>query len=182
MLYLLYVNDIFGLEKRQIFMSTPAKRKIMRDMKKMLEEPLDNIYASPSKEDIMDWHAIMIGPEDTPFEDGVFELKIKFPNTYPLHPPEVSFITKIFHPNVYENGELCLDILKNKWNPTYGIGQVLLCIQSLLNDPNTDSPANANASDLYLNNPLQYQLKVQSYVENTWKTPLSTTQTTSKTF
>ncbi|KAI5191192.1 ubiquitin-conjugating enzyme E2 A [Nematocida minor] len=155
-------------------MSTPTKRKIMRDMKKLLEDPLDNILAVPSKEDIMDWRAIIFGPEDTPFEEGVFELKIQFTESYPQHPPEVSFITEIFHPNVYPNGELCLDILKNRWNSAYGIGQVLLCIQSLLNDPNTDSPANSEASELYLNNKLKYNNRVRDTVEKSWIQKIST--------
>lgn len=150
------------------FMSTQTKRKIMRDMKRLLEEPLENILAMPSKEDIMDWRAIIYGPEDTPFENGIFELKIRFTQTYPHHPPEVAFVTKVFHPNIYTNGELCLDILKNKWNPTYGIGEVLLCIQSLLNDPNTDSPANAEASNLFLHHKLQYYKRVQDSVEESW--------------
>ncbi|EHY64384.1 ubiquitin-conjugating enzyme E2 A [Nematocida ausubeli] len=155
-------------------MSTPTRRKIMRDMKKLLEEPLENIMAVPSKENIMDWRAIIFGPEDTPFEDGVFELKMTFTESYPQHPPEISFISEIFHPNIYPNGELCLDILKNKWNSAYGIGQVLLCIQSLLNDPNTNSPANSVASDLYLNDTLSYIKKVRAAVEKTWVERLST--------
>ncbi|KAI5161934.1 ubiquitin-conjugating enzyme E2 A [Nematocida ausubeli] len=155
-------------------MSTPTRRKIMRDMKKLLEEPLENIIAVPSKENIMDWRAIIFGPEDTPFEDGVFELKMTFTESYPQHPPEISFISEIFHPNIYPNGELCLDILKNKWNSAYGIGQVLLCIQSLLNDPNTNSPANSVASDLYLNDTLSYIKKVRAAVEKTWVERLST--------
>ncbi|OAG30457.1 ubiquitin-conjugating enzyme E2 A [Nematocida displodere] len=149
-------------------MSTPCKRKIMRDMKKLLEEPLDGILATPSKKDIKDWRAVIFGPEDTPFEDGVFELKISFTETYPQHPPEISFLTKIFHPNVYANGDLCLDILKNRWNPAYDVGQVLLCIQSLLNDPNTDSPANSEASELYQRNRPMYIDRVRETVEKSW--------------
>ncbi|KAI5165670.1 ubiquitin-conjugating enzyme E2 A [Nematocida sp. ERTm5] len=155
-------------------MSTPTRRKLMRDMKKLLEEPLENILAVPSKEDIMDWRAVIFGPEDTPFEDGVFELKLTFTESYPQHPPEISFISDMFHPNIYPNGELCLDILKNRWNSAYGIGQALLCIQSLLNDPNTNSPANSVASDLYLNNYVEYTRRVRNSVEKTWAAKLST--------
>ncbi|KAI5191581.1 ubiquitin-conjugating enzyme E2 A [Nematocida sp. AWRm77] len=156
-------------------MSTPTKRKIMQDMKKLAEEPLENIMAVPSKEDIMNWRAIIFGPEDTPFEGGVFELKITFTDTYPKHPPNVSFLTSIFHPNVYVNGDLCLDILQSKWNPTYGVGLVLLCIQSLLNDPNTSSPANPEASNLFLNNKPEYIRRVKASVEKSWIHKLSTT-------
>lgn len=154
-------------------MSTPTKRQIMKDMKRLINEPLDGILAVPSKKDIMDWRAIIFGPEDTPYEDGIFELKMSFTKMYPQHPPEISFISEMFHPNIYANGELCLDILKNKWNPTYGIGLVLLCIQSLLNDPNTQSPANAKAAEIYLSNRAEYNKKVQETVEKSWITPLS---------
>ncbi|KAI5187796.1 ubiquitin-conjugating enzyme E2 A [Nematocida homosporus] len=153
-------------------MSTPSKRQIMRDMKRLIDEPLDMIMAAPSKTDIMDWRAIIFGPQDTPFEDGVFELKIRFTEQYPQHPPEVIFISEMFHPNIYKNGELCLDILKNKWNPTYGVGLVLLCIQSLLNDPNTESPANSEASELYLKNRPEYINRVMATVEKSWRQPV----------
>lgn len=45
----------------------------------------------------------------------------------------------MFHPNVYANGELCLDILQNRWSPTYDVAAILTSIQSLFNDPNPNS-------------------------------------------
>ena len=59
-----------------------------------------------------------------------------FNENYPNSPPTVKFISKIFHPNVYANGELCLDILQNRWSPTYDVVAILTSVQSLLNDPN----------------------------------------------
>lgn len=73
---------------------------------------------------------------DTPFEDGTFRLLMTFNENYPNSPPTVKFISKIFHPNVYANGELCLDILQNRWSPTYDVVAILTSVQSLLNDPN----------------------------------------------
>jgi ubiquitin-protein ligase len=73
---------------------------------------------------------------DTPFEDGTFRLLLSFNENYPNSPPTVKFISKIFHPNVYANGELCLDILQNRWSPTYDVVAILTSVQSLLNDPN----------------------------------------------
>ncbi len=73
---------------------------------------------------------------DTPFEDGTFRLLLHFEEAYPNKPPQVKFVSKMFHPNVYANGELCLDILQNRWSPTYDVVAILTSVQSLLNDPN----------------------------------------------
>lgn len=73
---------------------------------------------------------------ETPFEDGSFRLTLTFTDAYPNKPPTVRFISKMFHPNIYANGELCLDILQNRWSPTYDVAAILTSVQSLLNDPN----------------------------------------------
>ncbi|KAH8858828.1 Ubiquitin-conjugating enzyme E2-17 kDa isoform 1 [Schistosoma japonicum] len=81
-----------------------------------------------------------MGPVDSPYEGGVFFLKIAFPTDYPFKPPKVSFITKIYHPNINSNGSICLDILRGQWSPALTISKVLLSICSLLTDPNADDP------------------------------------------
>ena len=91
-------------------------------------------------------------PADTPFEDGTFKLILTFDESYPTKPPTVKFLSRMFHPNVYANGELCLDILQNRWSPTYDVAAILTSIQSLLHDPNPNSPANAEAAQLYREN------------------------------
>jgi ubiquitin-conjugating enzyme E2 A len=74
-------------------------------------------------------NAVIIGPADTPFEDGTFRLVMQFEEQYPNKPPTVKFISAMFHPNVYASGELCLDILQNRWSPTYDVAAVLTSIQ-----------------------------------------------------
>ncbi|KAG8882323.1 Ubiquitin-conjugating enzyme E2 2 [Tulasnella sp. 332] len=105
---------------------------------------------------------------DTPFEDGTFKLCLTFDETYPNKPPTVKFISKMFHPNVYANGELCLDILQNRWSPTYDVAAILTSIQSLLPDPNPNSPANAEAAQLYRENMKEYIRRVKATVEESW--------------
>jgi len=71
-------------------------------------------------------------PTDTPFEDGTFKLTLTFQEDYPNKPPAVRFVSKMFHPNVYADGQLCLDILQNRWSPTYDVAAILTSIQVCL--------------------------------------------------
>lgn len=114
-------------------------------------------------------NAVIIGPGDTPFEDGTFRLSLNFSPDYPNKPPQVRFISAMFHPNVYATGELCLDILQNRWSPTYDVAAILTSIQSLLNDPNTGSPANVEAANLFKENRKEYEKKVRETVEKSWE-------------
>ena len=108
---------------------------------------------------------------DTPFEDGTFKLMLTFDESYPNKPPTVKFLSRMFHPNVYANGELCLDILQNRWSPTYDVAAILTSIQSLLHDPNPNSPANAEAAQLYRENMKEYVRRVKLTVEESWLDP-----------
>ncbi|KAI1265641.1 ubiquitin-conjugating enzyme E2 2 [Xylariaceae sp. FL1019] len=150
-------------------MSTAARRRLMRDFKRMQTDPPAGVSASPVPDNVMTWNAVIIGPAETPFEDGTFRLVMHFEEQYPNKPPAVKFISQMFHPNVYATGELCLDILQNRWSPTYDVAAVLTSIQSLLNDPNTGSPANVEASNLYKDNRREYTKRVRETVEKSWE-------------
>jgi ubiquitin-conjugating enzyme E2 A len=90
---------------------------------------------------------------------------MKFSEEYPSHPPEVSFKTPIFHPNVYKNGDICLDILKSNWSPVFDVSNILVSIQSLLNDPNPKSPANGEAAKLFEEDRAEYYRRVRQIIE-----------------
>ncbi len=117
---------------------------------------------------IMAWQAVIFGPDDTPWEGGTFRLLLEFTEEYPNKPPLVKFITKMFHPNIYSDGKICLDILQNQWSPIYDIAAVLTSIQSLLSDPNPASPANGEASNLFERDRREYTRRVREIVENSW--------------
>jgi ubiquitin-protein ligase len=70
---------------------------------------------------------------------------------YPTDPPLVKFITKIYHPNVYTSGSICVDIFTNagKWSPQVSIENMVSCIVLLLDEPNVNSPANGKSAVLY---------------------------------
>ena len=142
-------------------------QKEISDMKKSnINDISENISAGPiSENNLFKWEATLIGAVDTPYEGGIFKLSINFPNNYPFVPPIIKFMTKIFHPNIHENGDICLDILKYHWSPAYSILQVLLSLLSLLSDPNPDDPLNPEASNLYKTNKLLYNQRVREYID-----------------
>jgi ubiquitin-conjugating enzyme E2 D/E len=126
-----------------------ALRRLQTELKEIIQDPPSNCSAGLAKEDIYNWHATIIGPEGTPYQGGLFNLNIFFPNDYPFKPPKVTFITKIYHPNINSNGNICLDILKDQWSPALTASKVLLSISSLLSEPNPDDPLVPDVANIY---------------------------------
>jgi ubiquitin-protein ligase len=88
------------------------------------------------------WHANIRGPEKTLYEGGVFHLELKFPQSYPSHPPSIRIFNNIPHPNVF-GGYICLDILQQNgveegcgWTSAYSVQSVLTQLQSFLFEEN----------------------------------------------
>jgi ubiquitin-conjugating enzyme E2 E len=126
-------------------------KRIQKELVEMTVDPPANCAAEP-EESLFNWKASIAGPKQTPYQNGIFNLSIKFPEEYPFKPPIVKFKTKLYHCNVGNEGEICLDILTKSWSPALKISQVLLSICSLLSDPNPYDPLNAAVAELYLNN------------------------------
>ncbi|KAK1901841.1 Ubiquitin-conjugating enzyme E2 C [Dissostichus eleginoides] len=80
-----------------------------------------------------------------------YRLSLEFPAGYPYQAPRVKFLTSCFHPNVDPQGFICLDILKDKWSALYDVRCILLSLQSLLGEPNNESPLNTTAAELWEN-------------------------------
>ena len=104
-----------------------------------------------------------MGPEESPYNGGVFFLDIHFPADYPFKPPKVSFTTRIYHCNINSNGGICLDILKDQWSPALTISKVLLSVCSLLTDPNPDDPLVPEIAQLLKNNVTQHNATAREW-------------------
>ena len=126
-----------------------TSRRIESELKEMQENPIVNCSAGPVGDDLYDWIATIIGPAGSPYENGVFKLRISFPADYPFKPPKVVFITKIYHCNINSSGGICLDILKDQWSPALTVSKVLLSICSLMNDPNPDDPLVSEIANVF---------------------------------
>lgn len=122
-------------------------RKQLKDME--LNAPY-NVSISPSSDnDLFHCQGIMLGPIDSPYENGIFHLKVDFPEDYPFKPMKVRFLTKIFNPNVFPDGLMCIDILQDQWSPSMTIRTILVSIISLLFDPDPNDSASAEIAHCY---------------------------------
>ncbi|KAI9325859.1 ubiquitin-conjugating enzyme/RWD-like protein [Zopfochytrium polystomum] len=102
-----------------------------------------------SDDDLFHWTAVLVGAAGTAYEDGQFKLDIRIPESYPLQPPTIKFVTKVCHPNVHwETGEICLDLLKTEWSPAWTLKSACLAIGVLLTAPEPSSPLNCDAANL----------------------------------
>lgn len=150
-----------------------AKKKLhkyYRSLKKEINEgAIDGIIAAPDAQNVLHWNAVIFGPKGTQWEDGVFELEMEFTDEFPQYPPTVKFITPVYHPNVYKNGNICLDILQKKWSSAYDIAAILNSIRSLFDDPNPQSPANGEAARDFQSNRITYDRKVAECVRESIK-------------
>ncbi|KAK2835579.1 hypothetical protein Q5P01_016063 [Channa striata] len=140
-----------------------SQKALMLEMKSLQDEPVEGFKITLVDEsDMYNWEVAIFGPPNTHYEGGYFKARIKFPVDYPYSPPAFRFLTKMWHPNIYENGDVCISILhppvddpqsgelpSERWNPTQNVRTILLSVISLLNEPNTFSPANVDASVMY---------------------------------
>ena len=134
-----------------------ATKALQQELKSLQKEPLEGFTLQLVNDNLFEWEVGIFGPPDTLYQGGYFKSSIKFPQDYPYNPPTVRFIHKMWHPNIYENGEVCISILhppvddsKNtelpseKWNPAQNVRTIMMSIISLLNEP-----ANVDASVIY---------------------------------
>jgi ubiquitin-conjugating enzyme E2 I len=111
----------------------------------------------------MKWVCGIPGKDGTLWEGGTFPLTIEFSDDYPSKPPKCKFPAGFFHPNIYPSGTVCLSIIDEDkgWKPTITVKQILLGVQDLLDNPNPNDPAQADAFHLFLQSKPEYERRVK---------------------
>jgi peroxin-4 len=134
--------------------SLAASKRIRKELQVLRKSPDDSdIVLEVDPDNLLKWKGWIKGPVDTPYERGVFELDIRCGIDYPLAPPTIKFVTKVFHPNVhFRSGDICLDILKKEWSPAWGIQASCRAVLALLSDPDAESPLNCDAGNMVRGN------------------------------
>ena len=88
-----------------------AAKVLLKELKNLTETPLEGFQILNAEEcNVYEWDIAIFGPPNTQFAGGYFKAKIKFPGDYPFNPPSFRFQSKVFHPNIYENGEVCIKL------------------------------------------------------------------------
>ena len=137
-----------------------------KETQRLIADPVAGISATPYADNLRYFAVAIEGPADSPYEKGVFQLELFLPADYPMAPPKVRFLTKIYHPNVDKLGRICLDILKDKWSPALQIRTVLLSIQALLSAPNPDDPLDNNVAELWKTNEAEALRRAKDFTES----------------
>ncbi|KAK1795683.1 hypothetical protein P4O66_001174 [Electrophorus voltai] len=143
--------DPSRLNEKSTFVLGSRANKLQQELMTLMMSGDKGISAFPESDNLFKWIGTIDGAQGTVYEGLRYKLSLEFPSGYPYNAPRVKFITSCFHPNVDENGFICLDILKEKWSALYDVRSILLSIQSLLGEPNNDSPMNAAAAELWDN-------------------------------
>ena len=144
-----------------------ALKRIKKELEEINKAELEEGYsAAPENDsDMFKWVATIPGPEDSPYEGGIFNLSVEFPKDFPFKPPKVEFTTKVYHPNVKSTGTICLDILKDAWSPDITISKVLMAINNLLINPNIDHPIEAEIAKQYKEDKAAFDKTAKDWTE-----------------
>ncbi|KAG2232024.1 hypothetical protein INT48_000579, partial [Thamnidium elegans] len=140
-----------------------ATKRIQKEIMDLDRDPPPGITCYPKDDTITDLEAYIKGPPDSPYEAGLFKLSIQIPDRYPFQPPQIKFVTSIYHPNIDDTGRICADILKmgekGEWKPAINLSTALTSLRQLLAAPNPDDPLNADIAR-------EYQLDHPSFLKN----------------
>ncbi|KAI8899930.1 ubiquitin-conjugating enzyme/RWD-like protein [Globomyces pollinis-pini] len=140
-----------------------STKRIAKELMDLNSTPIESLQLQA--DELSCWTATLKAPVESAYRGGTFKLTLTYPNEFPFKPPTVKFATKIFHPNVDEEGNLCLAVLKSEnWKPATKIRSVLNAIISLLVEPNPDDPLDTDIAELYKTNQSAFQVKAQEYV------------------
>lgn len=148
------------MQNQQENLPPAVMARVAREIKTLMTKELEGIRIEINEQDMTDIQAIIDGPsmfssiahdaarsrasfkntahnrptEDTPYEGGQFRLRLVLGSDFPEAPPKGYFITKIFHPNVSKDGEICVNTLKRDWSSSLDLTHVLLVCLGVLSD------------------------------------------------
>ena len=153
-------------------------RRIREEYTDIINNPILNLTITvtlPNENNICNWEIVMIGPPDTPYKGGLFLINLYFPDNYPGEPPNVKFVTPIYHVNVnsvgrnalnQDIGETSLNITHfYHWNRERKVRDILISLYSLFYMNKVDCNFSFEMSEELRNNKALYEEKVRYFTE-----------------
>lgn len=158
--------------------STTSSLILKRQFREMQKNPVDGFSCGlKSESNFYDWEILIIGPPDTLYEGAFLKARLVFPVEYPLLPPKMRFVSKMWHPNIYLDGTVCISILHapgedqygyedagERWSPVHTVETILVSVVSMLSSPNDESPANIECARQLRDDPAGFKKKVRQLV------------------
>jgi len=143
-------------------MSSPSKRRDTDIMKLMMSD-----FSVSMGDSASEFFVKMHGPKESPYEGGIWKLRVTLPSQYPYKSPSIGFCNTMFHPNVDEtSGSVCLDVINQTWSPMYELVNVFsVFLPQLLLYPNPTDPLNGTAAALMMKDKKAYENRVKEYVK-----------------
>ncbi|GFO43139.1 ubiquitin-conjugating enzyme e2 [Plakobranchus ocellatus] len=124
-------------------------------------------------DDLFKWEVAIYGPPETLYEGGVFKAHLLFPKEYPQRPPKMKFVSDMWHPNIDQDGNVCISILhepgddtygyeraEERWLPVHTVETICISVISMLADANDESPANVDAAKMLRENFEEFKKRV----------------------
>ncbi|KNZ75987.1 Ubiquitin-conjugating enzyme E2 E2 [Termitomyces sp. J132] len=140
-------------------------KRIHREVADLRKEDLGPIVLAPLEDNLYLWKGSIPGPEGSVYENGVFDFEVVLAPDYPFSAPKVVFKTRIYHMNISEQGNICIDILKHNWSPALSLFKVMLSLSSLLTDPNPKDPLVPSIANQYIRNRKAHDAMARQWTE-----------------
>lgn len=143
-----------------------ALNRLTKELKTLHSHPISGISAGAIGSDVFHWWASIGGPQGSPYAGGLFSLQLLFPSDFPFAPPKVHFIGKVYHPNVSQaDGSICLDVLRNGWNPALNVRTLLNAISELLAHPNPEDALEIDLANQLETNPELFNTTAREWTQ-----------------
>jgi ubiquitin-conjugating enzyme E2 D len=109
--------------------------RIQREYDELMKISSNHWSLRPKTNTLMIWEGNIHALDDPRHAGKSYSLEIRFAENHPFHPPKIHFLQRVECENVFNNGEVCMDILGDEWSPALSLDKLMFALCSLLTDP-----------------------------------------------